>query len=63
MRLAISALRARVAAARRCSSYARDYRRSIEEPREFWRPIADEIDWHRAPTEVLDDTVRHHPKW
>ncbi|WP_434090119.1 acetyl-coenzyme A synthetase N-terminal domain-containing protein [Micromonospora carbonacea] len=37
-------------------AYRAAYERSIADPTGFWRDAAAEIDWHRPPQRILDDT-------
>src|SRR5437879_12589582 len=45
------------------SSYAETYRRSLEEPEEFWAEAAEAIEWERRWDRVLDDTRPPFYRW
>ncbi|HEX4481840.1 MAG TPA: AMP-binding protein, partial [Rudaea sp.] len=44
-------------------SYDSEYRRSIEQPQEFWAEQARLIDWHKPPQTVLEYTNPPFRKW
>jgi acetyl-CoA synthetase len=44
-------------------AYDEMYRRSIENPDQFWLELAKELSWFRAPTQGLDWTNPPHAKW
>jgi len=44
-------------------SYESEYRRSIEQPEEFWGEQAKLIHWHRAPQKILEYTNPPFRKW
>ena len=44
-------------------SYAEFYRRSIEQPQEFWDGEARRIHWHKPYTQVLDDSRSPLNRW
>ncbi|MDQ8015358.1 MAG: propionate--CoA ligase [Bordetella sp.] len=45
------------------SSYAEFHRRSLEHPEAFWAEQARLIDWHRAPTQILDASRPPFCRW
>ncbi|MBU1357948.1 MAG: propionate--CoA ligase [Gammaproteobacteria bacterium] len=45
------------------TNYVDFYRRSIEEPNEFWAEQARLIDWQTPPTQVLDDSRPPFVRW
>ena len=45
------------------SSYQQTYRQSIEQPEQFWAEQSKRIDWHRAPTELLNDRNPPFIRW
>lgn len=45
------------------SSYAEFHRRSLEQPEAFWAEQARLIDWHRAPTQILDASRPPFCRW
>ncbi|MDQ7974050.1 MAG: propionate--CoA ligase [Rhodocyclaceae bacterium] len=45
------------------SSYAEFHRRSLEHPDAFWAEQARLIDWHRAPTQILDASRPPFCRW
>ncbi|MFG1803137.1 propionyl-CoA synthetase [Micromonospora carbonacea] len=44
-------------------AYRAAYERSIADPTGFWRDAAAEIDWHRPPQRILDDTRAPLYRW
>ena len=44
-------------------SYRTEYRRSIDDPAEFWGEAAKGITWDREPTRILDDTNLPFYRW
>jgi len=44
-------------------SYETEYRRSIEQPEEFWAEQARMIDWHKPPRTILEYTNPPFRKW
>ena len=44
-------------------AYARDYRRSVEDPEGFWREAARLVDWTSAPTQALDSSNAPEYRW
>ncbi|WP_431977636.1 propionyl-CoA synthetase [Micromonospora haikouensis] len=44
-------------------AYRATYERSIADPTGFWRDAAAEIDWHRPPQRILDDTRAPLYRW
>ena len=44
-------------------SYESEYRRSIDEPEEFWAEQAQLIHWHRPPQKILEYKNRPFRKW
>ncbi|RMG63378.1 MAG: propionyl-CoA synthetase [Bacteroidetes bacterium] len=44
-------------------SYESDYRRSIEQPAEFWLEQAHEIDWFEFPQQGLSQDAQGHYRW
>ncbi|MDG4814972.1 propionyl-CoA synthetase [Micromonospora sp. WMMD956] len=44
-------------------AYRAAYERSITDPTGFWRDAAAEIDWHRPPQRILDDTRAPLYRW
>ncbi|TDC66413.1 propionyl-CoA synthetase [Micromonospora sp. KC207] len=44
-------------------AYRAAYERSIADPTGFWRDAAAEIDWHRAPRRILDDSRAPLYRW
>ena len=45
------------------SSYQQTYRQSIEQPEQFWAEQSKRIDWHRPPTELLNDRNPPFIRW
>ena len=45
------------------AAYARDYRRSIEEPEAFWAEQAALIHWHAPPEQILDASQLPFRRW
>src|SRR5215472_2404437 len=45
------------------AGYSETYRRSIEQPEEFWAEAAAAIDWERRWDRVLDDTEPPFYRW
>jgi len=45
------------------AGYERVYRRSLEQPEEFWGEAAQAIDWDEPPARVLDDTRAPFYRW
>jgi propionyl-CoA synthetase len=45
------------------AKYQEIYRRSIENPAEFWEPIAGQFHWYRKWDKVFDDTDPLAPRW
>ena len=43
--------------------YAETYRRSLEQPEEFWAEAAEAIDWERRWDRVLDDSRPPFYRW
>ncbi|WBY01853.1 propionate--CoA ligase [Ramlibacter tataouinensis] len=43
--------------------YAEFYRRSVEQPEEFWAEQARLIDWHEPPRQILDDSRAPFTRW
>jgi propionyl-CoA synthetase len=43
--------------------YAEEFRRSLDDPEEFWRDAAAGIDWVTPPTRILDDTNPPMYRW
>lgn len=44
-------------------NYADFYKKSIENPEDFWQKQADEIDWFRKPSIVLSKNELGYPQW
>src|SRR5258705_9316878 len=44
-------------------SYATEYRRSIDDPVDFWRQKARDIDWFEFPQTILDHDTNGVPRW
>ena len=44
-------------------SYETEYRRSIEQPEQFWAEQAQAIDWHKPPRTILEYTNPPFRKW
>jgi propionyl-CoA synthetase len=44
-------------------AYRSAYDRSIADPEGFWRAAAQDIDWHRAPERILDDSAAPLYRW
>jgi propionyl-CoA synthetase len=45
------------------AAYEEVYRRSLEQPEEFWAEAAQAIDWDEPPTRVLDDSRAPFYRW
>ena len=45
------------------TGYAETYRRSLDEPEEFWAEAAEAIDWERRWDRVLDDSRPPFYRW
>jgi propionyl-CoA synthetase len=45
------------------SGYQDTFRASIDDPERFWAEAATAIDWHRAPTRILDDSNPPFYRW
>ena len=45
------------------STYANEFRRSIEQPEAFWADQARRIPWFKAPTEILHYDEANHARW
>jgi propionyl-CoA synthetase len=43
--------------------YAEVFHRSLADPESFWREAAEDIDWYRAPTAVLDASNPPFYRW
>jgi len=39
------------------------FKKSIEEPEEFWGDLADEIDWYKPFAKVMDNSKPPFTKW
>ncbi|WP_404297509.1 propionyl-CoA synthetase [Halomonas sp.] len=45
------------------STYANEFRRSIEQPESFWAEQARRIPWFKAPTQILHYDEANHARW
>src|SRR5690554_7325490 len=45
------------------STYANEFRRSIEQPEAFWAEQARRIPWFKAPTQILHYDEANHARW
>ncbi|WP_416140609.1 propionyl-CoA synthetase [Halomonas sp. HK25] len=45
------------------STYANEFRRSIEQPESFWAEQARRIPWYKAPTQILHYDEANHARW
>ncbi|MGJ7456978.1 propionyl-CoA synthetase [Halomonas sp. RA08-2] len=45
------------------STYANEFRRSIEQPESFWAEQAHRIPWFKAPTQILHYDEANHARW
>lgn len=52
-----AARRLRLSGRREIASYTEQYRRSLEKPEEFWAEAAQEIEWFKPWSRVLDTYV------
>ncbi|WP_029214896.1 acetate--CoA ligase [Kallotenue papyrolyticum] len=52
-----------LAAQAQVGDYQALYRRSLEQPNDFWAQVAQWIDWHRPFTQVLDDSRAPFYRW
>ena len=48
---------------RELREYDEVFKKSIEEPEEFWGGLADEIDWYKPFAKVMDNTKPPFTKW
>jgi propionyl-CoA synthetase len=44
-------------------SYAEIYRRSLENPEDFWAEAAQALHWHKPWDKVLDESAKPSPRW
>ncbi|HMA75827.1 MAG TPA: AMP-binding protein, partial [Candidatus Krumholzibacteriaceae bacterium] len=43
--------------------YEKIYNESIKNPEAFWKKAAEDIDWYKPPTEILDDSNKPFYRW
>ena len=55
--LHFNAHRLRLPSQREIASYTEQYRRSLEEPEDFWAEVAQEIEWFKPWSKILDSYV------
>lgn len=48
---------------RELREYDEVFKKSIEEPEEFWGDLADEIDWYKPFAKVMDNSKPPFTKW
>lgn len=48
---------------RELHEYDQVFKKSIEEPEEFWGGVADEIDWYKPFTRAMDNSNPPFTKW
>lgn len=48
---------------RELREYDEVFKKSVEEPEEFWGGLADEIDWYKPFAKVMDNTNPPFTKW
>ena len=48
---------------RELREYDEVFKKSVEEPEEFWGDLAQDIDWYKPFTKVLDDSNQPFTKW
>jgi propionyl-CoA synthetase len=44
-------------------SYQDEYDLSLKDPKAFWARAAEQIEWYRKPTQILDASDPHFPHW